>query len=508
MVTVVALLFSFLQFQTSQARYRWTVHTSSGEVTGFINKTTPNVAQFLGVPFAESPEGPLRWLPPVLKSRKGRIDATAFGNNCPQYLGNLTTVYSEDATGFVTPQNIGEDCLSVSIWAPKKECSETGSLPVIAWLYGGGFNEGGANVPYQNPAKWVERSQKHIVVSINYRVNIFGFPNAAGLKDDEQNLGFLDQRLGLEWIRRNIANFGGDPNRITVWGQSAGAMSADYLNFAYLEDPIISGLIMDSGTAQIQGYSVDGLDHSNFTFVATHFGCGNLSAKAELDCLRNVSSEDIIALIKERSDAGTTPALMFVATVDNRTLFANYTERALVGNFSKKPAIVGTNADEATSFTLPYDRANGPDIKAAHLTTLGLFLCPAVKTTQDRYAGDPSTATYRYLYGGNFTNISPQWWEGAFHSSELPLVFGTHDLLRGPSTPFEIAVSEKMQDYWVAFAEDPVNGLPKMGWNAYEPTGDAVLIGWHDVVSQPIAEARLEAPCDGLIPRPGALPPP
>jgi len=326
------------------------------------------------------------------------------------------------------------------------------------------------------------------------------------LKDDEQNLGFLDQRAAVEWLKLNIANFGGDPNRITLWGQSAGAMSADYYNFAYTEDTIIKGLIMDSGTAQIEGFSVDGSNHSTFSFVATHFGCVNLTAEAELSCMRKVSHEDISAFLKVQSDAGST--LVFSFTVDNRTTFANYTERALAGNFTKLPAIVGTNADEGTSFTLPYDRENGPDIASSNLTTLSIFLCPAVKTTQDRYLADPTVATYRYLYGGNFTNISPQSWEGAYHSSELPLIFGTSDLYRGPNTPFETEVSEKIQDYWLAFMEDPVDGLPEMGWQPYEPSGDAVLIGWRDVVSQPIAEARLDAPCDGVIPRDGAFPPP
>jgi acetylcholinesterase len=340
----------------------------------------------------------------------------------------------------------------------------------------------------------------------SHRINIFGFPNAAGLKDDEQNVGFLDQRLALEWIRLNIGGFGGDPDRITLWGQSSGAMSADYYNFAYPEDPIIHGLIMDSGTAEIQGFFTDGSNHSTFTFVATHFGCGSLTAEAELDCLRKVDSSSISAFLKERDDAGFT--LPFIATIDNRTTFANFTERALAGNFTKKPAIVGTNANEGVSFTLPYNRANGPPSDESNAITLGLFLCPAVKTTRDRWIADPSVATYRYLYGGNFTNVSPQWWEGAYHSSELPLIFGTSELVRGPNTAFEIQVSEQMQDYWLAFAEDPVNGLPNMGWHAYEPSGEGVLIGWENVVSQPIAEARLEAPCDGLLPRPGAVPPP
>ncbi|KAF2875900.1 para-nitrobenzyl esterase [Massariosphaeria phaeospora] len=504
MAIFTVLLFGFLHVRGITAGL--TIKTSSGVVTGFVNNTTPNVSQYLGIPFAEPPTGPLRWLPAVPKSGNAPIDATAFGNNCPQFISSQATVNSEDATGFMTPNNFGEDCLSVSIWAPKGACDKTSSLPVVAWLYGGGFAEGGANVPYQNPARWIERSQKHIVVSINYRVSIMGFPNAAGLKADEQNLGFLDQRAGVEWIKQNIANFGGDPERITLWGQSAGAMSTDYFNFAYPEDPIVKGLIMSSGTAQIQGFFTDGSNHSTFSYVAAHFGCGNLTAEAELDCLRKIDHNAISALIKEHYDMGATPLLAFVATIDNTTTFANYTERALQGKYSKLPAIVTTNTDEGESMVLPYDRVNGVNQTEADAVTLGLFLCPAVQTTKDRYASD--ALTFRWLYGGNFTNVSPQWWEGAYHTSDMPQIFGTAELLRGPSTPFEVKVSEQMQDYFLAFAKDPVDGLPKLGWNAYEPEGDALLIGRDGVVSQPIAQAKLEAGCDGLNVVPGALPPP
>lgn len=94
-------------------------------------------------------------------------------------------------------------------------------------MTGGGFIIGGIDIPWQMPTSWVERSKSHIIVTINYRVNIFGFPNARGLKDGEQNLGILDERAALEWVRDNIAAFGGDPTRITQWGRSAGALSAD-----------------------------------------------------------------------------------------------------------------------------------------------------------------------------------------------------------------------------------------------------------------------------------------
>ena len=146
-------------------------------------------------------------------------------------------------------------------------------------------------------------------------------------------MGFLDQRLALEFVRSNIAAFGGDLARITLWGQSAGALSVDYYNFAYPEDPIVSGLIMDSGTALYPSVTLDP-SHSNFTFVAAQLGCKDLSPTAELACMRNISSIAIETLIQDYVDNGTQPVLSFNPITDNRTKFSNYTARYLARNFT------------------------------------------------------------------------------------------------------------------------------------------------------------------------------
>lgn len=167
MTLLLASLFGALIFQPSGAVNTLTVGTSSGPVTGFINDATPNVAQFLGVPFAEQPVGERRWLPPVLKYPELSINATSFGPSCPQFEGNASSTWQTDAPEFIIPNGTtGEDCLSVNVWTPWENETSTELLPVIAWIYGGGFQTGGGNVPYQNPSRWIERSQRHIVVSI------------------------------------------------------------------------------------------------------------------------------------------------------------------------------------------------------------------------------------------------------------------------------------------------------------------------------------------------------
>jgi len=167
MLSLWILPFLSVYTEQTQAARIVNVDTTSGPVTGFTDDVTPGVAQFLNIPYAEPPSGPRRWLPPRPKSRTSGINATAFGNSCPQFPGNKTTVWSADAPQFGTPATpMGEDCLSVSIWAPEKSLQGEELVPVVAWLYGGSFQSGGSNVPYQNPSKWVARSQGHIVVAI------------------------------------------------------------------------------------------------------------------------------------------------------------------------------------------------------------------------------------------------------------------------------------------------------------------------------------------------------
>lgn len=146
------------------------VETTVGTVYGLINGTTPNVAQFLGVPYAEPPLGALRWAPPTVKSPIKSIDATAFSPSCPQYGSSSPSVYSVDGRGFLlTSGKTSEDCLTLNIWAPATAVgSHFEKLPVIVWIYGGGFQAGGGDIPYQIPSQWVQRSQAHIVVGIKY----------------------------------------------------------------------------------------------------------------------------------------------------------------------------------------------------------------------------------------------------------------------------------------------------------------------------------------------------
>ncbi|QDS77736.1 hypothetical protein FKW77_004513 [Venturia effusa] len=478
-----------------------------GTIHGRIDEARLGTEQFLGIPFAEPPIGARRWLPPIRKvHRKNEtVDASRFGPSCPQYAGG-PSVYNNDVPEFVIrPGTTDEDCLSLNIWAPAQgKARPDPKFPVIIWLYGGGFQAGGGAVEYQLPFNWVERSGKHIVVTINYRVNIFGFPNAAGLNSSELNLGLLDQRLGIEWIRDNIHYFGGNSSQMALWGQSAGAASVDYYNHAYAHDPIVSSLIMDSGNAFVP-IATDEPSHASFTAVASHFNCST-EPQEQLACLRKVPYEDIENFIASYS-GGTPSYLSFNPVVDDRTKFANYTQHTLDKKSSGLPAIMGTNANEGVSL-VPYPKdpdTTAPNQTEADALTLNFFLCPAEEATKLRY--QVGAKTYQYLYAGNYSNVSPRKWLGAYHSSELPLIMGTSEYERGDNTDSENRVSKKMQDLWVAFASDPTKGLEKHGWPAYKPGGYAIVFGLKDTVISKIGVEELEKPCDGLVGRTGAASP-
>lgn len=287
-----------------------------------------------------------------------------------------------------------------------------------------------------------------------------------------------------------------------MWGQSAGAVSTDWYNYAYPKDPIVSGLVMDSGTTYLSITSEDP-QHTNFTYLARSFGCTDADPTTQLNCLRLFNASSIMSFLKQHERGGATP-LSFAPIVDNRTVFSDYPARTAARNFSQKPAIIGNNDNEGAAFGA-YNKTYGPGQKLADGFTLGSFHCPASQTAHTRDA--VNATTFRYYYAGNFSNISPQWWEGAYHSAELPLIFGTYGIVRGEGTAFEKQVSEKMQDYWLAFAEDSINGLPKLGWHSSQNgKGEGVWIGRENVVTQPISESRLDAPCNGTTPN--GLPPP
>ncbi|KAF8183220.1 Alpha/Beta hydrolase protein [Mycena galopus ATCC 62051] len=399
------------------------------------------------------------------------------------------TTASGTLHGFVSPSypavldNFSEDCLTLNVWTPVLEPES--NLPVIIWFFGGGFIQGGADSLYYNPAPWVQRTQAHIVVSVNFRSNIFGFPNAAGLA--EENLGLLDQRLSLEWVQKNIGPFFGDTSRMVVWGQSAGAIAIDWLSFAFPQDPIVQGLIMDSGTALFPqaGSMTNDTAQVNFAEVGAQLGCS--PGASQLDCMRGLAAQDIENLLAANISI---PA--FLPVPDEHVVFSDYTSRYAMPNaVARIPAVIGTTQHEFNAVvpdipSLPFNQT------LVDARSNKAFLCTAAQTSQLRQAH--GLTTYRFRYDGNFSNISPPEFSGAYHTSELPLIFGTAGEFHGKSTPYEDSVSVRMQSLWLTFAANPETGLGLAGWNSYNE-GKAVLLGDSDEAVKLIAADQLDGIC-------------
>ncbi|KAH8646761.1 acetylcholinesterase [Xylariales sp. PMI_506] len=454
-----------------------TVELRTGTVHGKVEPATPDVRQFLGIPYGEAPVGDLRFAPPRPAGHFGELNATSLPPSCMSYLTGKANVWTElvlqfNAFGLNSSGPVTEDCLTTNVWTPRG-ASRGAKLPVLIYIYGGSFRTGSSSIPYQIPAQWVQRTKDHIVVSFDYRTNIFGFPNAAGIEDGLQNVGLMDQRLAVEWVRDNIAAFGGDPDRIGLWGQSAGGISVAYYSYLHYEDPIVNSFIMDSGNELLDITSPDSA-HSNFTFFAEQFGCGDLSPADELACMRTVDADEIEDFLHAYNDAGTTPTVTFAPVVDDITVFSDYYSRALAGNVSILPTLLGSNTQDGVPF-VTYS-IDGPNTTVALEVTLDYFFCPSFKSATTRTAA--GAPVYRYEYAGNFSNISPVSWLGAWHGAELPLLFGTHSLFRNPSTALENATSVAMQDAWLGLVAGGEAGMAAQGWPVYDVNDGGLVRGF------------------------------
>ncbi|KZM19150.1 hydrolase [Ascochyta rabiei] len=428
------------------------VPTSVGNVIGIIDQITPDVKQWLGIPFAEPPLGPLRFLPPTKpKNSSGVILAQSAAASCQQYLKGVPNIFNL-VPEFNPPKPYSEDCLYLNIVAPRNPKHKR--LPVAVWVHGGEYTYGGINTPYEKPQKWVQRSQEHIVVQISYRLNLLGFPNAPGLNQSELNLGILDIRFAVEWVRDNIASFGGDPLKIVLWGQAAGGGLVDAYQYANVDDPIARGIIQESSVITLGDLHTD-VNQTTWKWVADQFNCTG-DAKQVLDCMRNVDAVMLETLLQTHTDSGASPTLYLGAVADNTTAFtrAQYMQMAAAKSIPKLPTLVGSTANEGANF-VPYSADGTTTTEAAIRTaTLSIFQCRVARETAP--------------------------WMGAYHFAEIPLITGTHADYRGNSTSFESALSETMQEYWLAFIKDPMHGLTQTGWPEYIGSNGTVIVFGED----------------------------
>ncbi|MGD0824206.1 MAG: carboxylesterase family protein [Terriglobales bacterium] len=471
-----------------------TATTTSGVVVG---KKANGMNEFLGIPYAAPPVGLLRWEPPQPYGpfAGAYLEATQFGSECPQAGGG------------------NEDCLFLNIFTP-----ETGGsgLPVMFWIHGGGLIEG-SSTPYA-PQELVKNGV--IVVSINYRLGYLGFFAQTAIDGEGHlngNYGLMDQQFALQWVQNNIANFGGNPAQVTIFGQSAGGQSV----YAQLASPtaagMFSGAIAESGSyAEFQPYlpyiiTVAQAETQGSPIVpsgetiASNVGCGDPATSA---CLRAVPAATMVA-------GQPFPLFPFV----DGTLLTQTMDQAFgSGEFNQVPVISGTTTDEYRLFVAEdYDLQGNPILTSDEYTaavdalfpaalspyvlevypfsnyptggqalgaagTDGIFSCPVLNANQLLSAYVP---TYAYEFADE--NAPPAQSDfggaltfplGAYHTSELQFLFKGFDVFGLPTTlsPQETKLSKDMLLYWTQFAKtgNP-NVAGKPAWPAYVVSSDLFL---------------------------------
>ncbi|KAI0793614.1 carotenoid ester lipase [Fomes fomentarius] len=341
-----------------------TLQLDAATVVGTRNGS---VDSFLGIPFAHPPVGDLRLrLPQISTSYNGTINATKLGNQCLGQALPLPPNLPPDVVQVVGPLlpqfslnpdvPVSEDCLNINIIRPSNLPADA-KLPVLFWIYGGGFVLGSNSLPIYNGSAVVQRSidigEPIIFVAVNYRLNVFGFLGGKEVKEAGLgNIGLHDQRAGLHWVNRFISAFGGDPSKVTIWGESAGAISVALhmlTNDGNTEGLFRAG-IMSSGSLVPTGDIID--LQGTYNFVVDQVGCSRSSDT--LACLRTVPADDLVAAANNTPELTSYSGLgiPYMPRADGIFLKEPIPELACKGKLAKIPFIMGDVKDEGTLFSL------------------------------------------------------------------------------------------------------------------------------------------------------------
>jgi para-nitrobenzyl esterase len=478
---------------SASAAIKEPVATREGPVQG-VTSADGKLEIFRGIPFAAPPVGELRWVAPQpVKPWKSVLKADHFSASCEQDLPHSRLPWTEE---FMTQNAISEDCLYLNVWTPA--ASETAKLPVLVWIYGGGFSEGSTAVAVYDGAELAKTGI--VVVSLNYRVGVFGFLaypelTAESPHHSSGNYGLLDQVAALEWVKRNIHNFGGDPQRVTICGQSAGAFSVHALTASPLAKSLFQGAIAESGSS-IVGLPTPTLAEAEKHGVAFADEHGAHSLKE----LRALSPEELMTQ-KSQAPMG----LRFSPIIDGWFYPEDPREIFAQGKQNDVPMITGFTSGDSTTFAPPRLTAEQFRAQASqHYGSMAadfLKLYPAgtddeakqsqIDSGRDRervsmylwaLQRDKTSKTPVYTYF--FTRAIP-WPEhpefGAFHSAEIPYVFRNLSVMPRPFEPIDHQVSETISTYWKNFATNGnPNGASLPNWSAANEKNAITLeIGAH-----------------------------
>ncbi|WNG36813.1 carboxylesterase family protein [Archangium violaceum] len=489
------------------------VRVSGGVVQGSV---ADGVLSFKGIPFAAPPVGDLRWRPPQpVQEWSGVRQATAFGHDCMQ------VPFAGDAAPLGTPP--AEDCLTLNVWRAADAPSD-GKLPVMVWIYGGGFVNGGSSPSVYDGSRFAQ--QGVVLVSFNYRLGRLGFFAHPALTAEAGgaptgNFGYMDQLAALEWVKHNIAAFGGDPDNVTIFGESAGGGSVHTL----LASPKAQGLfhkaiiMSGGGRGSLLGGSKLSEDTPGGPRSAESIGVEfaksvgiHQTGPEALAALRALPVERIGDLSMMNMGVPTYSGPMLDGQIVVEWPDAAY--RA--GRWAKVPVMVGaTSADLGFGFARTKDEVFAPfpdqaAARAAYDPTGNADVRTLVAlTAMDRTMIEPARYTarlvaaqglpaYHYRFSYVADSMRDEWKTGAPHATEIPYVFDTVEARYGAeATELDRKVGREANAYFAHFAktgEPSGQGLPQ--WPRYEAGTDLILD--FSASGEPVAQpdpwkARLDA---------------
>ena len=472
--------------------------TPIGTTAGIVNGVAlDGVTVYKGIPYAAPPTGPLRWKAPQPATKwEGVRDASEFGPMCPQ------TGYPQGSIYYSPPEKQSEDCLSLNIWAPAAAPNE--HRPVMVWIHGGGFTRGTGSTPTYDGGSLARKGV--VVVTINYRLGALGFlahPELTAESENKSsgNYALLDQIEALRWVKQNIAAFGGDPNRVTIFGESAGSWAVNCLVATPLARGLFHRAIGESGGSFGPMSRLDASEKAGVAF-------GKAVGAESLEALRALPPEKI--LDQQESSRISPNVDGWVLPDEVRAIFA-------AGKHNDVPVLIGSNANEMTTLAVPaaipvtieayrkqvapvygshmeevdalYPATTNEQAVQAYLSELRDITFTLPMRTWARATAKGKSSAYLYFFSHVPPNRNSKYL-GAYHAGEIIYVF--NNLAMRPQTAWGASdreLASQMSSYWVNFATsgDP-NGQGLAVWKPYKRDSEYYM----DLGDQPKLKQHLE----------------
>lgn len=465
-------------------------HTHEGDVRG---SAANGVISYKGIPFAQPPTGENRWRPPQPAQRwSGVRDATEYAADCMQL------PFPSDAAPLGTKPE--ENCLYLNVWTPAERNAD--KLPVMVWIYGGGFVNGGSSPAVYSGAKFAE--QGIVFVSFNYRLGRFGFFGHPALTAESKdgllgNYGYMDQIAALKWVQRNIEAFGGDPKHVTLFGESAGGGSVLTMMTSPLSKGLFQEAIIESGggrglfPSRYLGKSLPNRPSAEQVGLEFAKKAGiSGEGKDALTALRALPAEKVVDGLNMASMNSPTYA---GPMIDGKLLVEEPEAAFLAGKQEKIPLIAGANSSDIgfsfakskeelfapfgadrTSAEKAYDESAKAELVPLRSAIAAdrMMVEPARFVVQTQRAAGQPAYEYRFSYVAESMRNK---WKGAPHATEIPFVFDTVKEKYGSAlTPGDEAIARAVNAYWATFVKTGVpnaRSLPE--WPVYDAQTDVLM---------------------------------